>query len=81
MLVAFNWHSTCISGFVYTRFALWVFLMAFWLAVICPLSMDYAMAFVSCLLKESGFSSTLTLSGILFHFSTALAVKNKTPFQ
>ncbi len=34
--VAFDWHSTCISGFVYTRFALW-------LAVICPLSMDYAM--------------------------------------
>jgi hypothetical protein len=46
-----------------------VFPKAFWLAVICPL------------LKESGFSSTLTQSGDLFHFSTALTAKNKTPFH
>jgi hypothetical protein len=81
MVVAFDWHSTCIIGFVYTRFALWCSLRLSGIAVICPLSMDYAMAFFSCLLKESGFSSTLTQSDILFHFSTALAAKNKTPFH
>jgi hypothetical protein len=58
-----------------------VFLKAFWLAVICPLSMDYAMAFFIFLLKESRFSSTLTQSGNLFHFSTALTAKNKTLFH
>jgi hypothetical protein len=56
-----------LSGFQYGK--------AFWLAVICPLSMDFAMAFFSCLLKESGFSSTLIQSGKLFHFSAALTAK------